>query len=70
MPNTIAAMKPNDRSAASTLSRIASSIGASLLVAFDGGDSLQHGKGTVPVPRSYEARSPLAKQKIFCVAEG
>ena len=39
MPNTIAAMKPNDRSAASTFSRIESSIVASIPATLAGGSS-------------------------------
>ena len=46
MPNTIAAMKPNDRTAASTFSRIVSSIVASMTAALVG-DSCSVRRGDV-----------------------
>jgi hypothetical protein len=67
-PKTIAAMKPNDRSAARTFSRIASSIVASFLVALVG-DSLRH--GTDPHQRNEAMRLVvhLPSEKFFALRE-
>ena len=57
MPNTIAAMKPNDRTAASTFSRIVSSIVASITAALAGDSCSVRTGGRAPVR---EVRSPFA----------
>ena len=66
MPNTIAAMKPKDRSAASTLSRIASSIVASMSVALDG-DSLWHGRGPCLSDEAMRPAVHLPSEKLIAV---
>lgn len=66
-PNTIAAMNPNDRSAASTFSRIVSSIVASFVRI--GWQLAMVQKGPAPIRESYEAPGPLAKRKRYCAAE-
>lgn len=68
MPNTIAAMKPNDRSAASTFSRIESSIVASIPATLAGGLSDAEG-----VPHRCEdprrAKEDLPSEKVIALQE-
>jgi hypothetical protein len=68
MPNTIAAMKPNDRTAASTFSRIESSIVASIAVALTG-DSTQHDGGSCHSHHAKSANGALPSGKVFALRQ-
>ena len=68
MPNTIAAMKPNDRSAASTFSLIESSIVASIPATLFGG-SFRYGRGPHRIADPKRVREGLPSEKVFAVQE-
>jgi hypothetical protein len=74
IPRTMAAMKPNDSSAARTSNRSATCIVASfagrLCPSFWTGDFDRHGSAPVLWQRGYESAMALAKQKSFCIAIG